>query len=193
MISTFTKTRFTAVLAVVATALTAAQALAAGTRVAIPGGTPITIRLAQKLDSGMANVGDTFAFTVDRDVVVNGWVVIPKGATGIGEVVSVDRAGGSGHPGSLGLKFDYVYAADGEKVLHGTAPTAEKGEASKGAASTATIVGYATLGLGGLFAHNFVKGRNLVLDSSRTFTTFVDHTVHVIATQRAEVTDQIAH
>jgi hypothetical protein len=193
MISTFTKTRFTAVLAVVATALTAAQALAAGTRVAIPGGTPITIRLAQKLDSGMANVGDTFAFTVDRDVVVNGWVVIPKGATGIGEVVSVDRAGGSGHPGSLGLKFDYVYAADGEKVLLGSAPTAEKGEASKGAASTATIVGYATLGLGGLFAHNFVKGHNLVLDSSRTFTTFVDHTVHVIATQRAEATDQIAH
>ena len=193
MISTFTKTRFTAVLAVVATALTAAQALAAGTRVAIPGGTPITIRLAQKLDSGMANVGDTFAFTVDRDVVVNGWVVIPKGATGIGKVVSVDRAGGNGHPGSLGLKFDYVYAADGEKVLHGSAPTAEKGEASKGAASTATIVGYATLGLGGLFAHNFVKGHNLVLDSSRTFTTFVDHTVHVIATQRAEATDQIAH
>jgi len=193
MISTFTKTRFTAVLAVVATALTAAQALAAGTRVAIPGGTPITIRLAQKLDSGMANVGDTFAFTVDRDVVVNGWVVIPKGATGIGEVVSVDRADGNGHPGSLGLKFDYVYAADGEKVLLGSAPTAEKGEASKGAASTATIVGYATLGLGGLFAHNFVKGHNLVLDSSRTFTTFVDHTVHVIATQRAEATDQIAH
>ncbi len=193
MISTFTKTRFTAVLAVVATALTAAQALAAGTRVAIPGGTPITIRLAQKLDSGMANVGDTFAFTVDRDVVVNGWVVIPKGASGIGEVVSVDRAGGNGHPGSLGLKFDYVYAADGEKVLLGSAPTAEKGEASKGAASTATMVGYATLGLGGLFAHNFVKGHNLVLDSSRTFTTFVDHTVHVIATQRAEATDQIAH
>ncbi|MHB8141344.1 MAG: hypothetical protein ACYDHD_08890 [Vulcanimicrobiaceae bacterium] len=58
--------------------------------------------------------------------------------------------------------------------------------------STATIVGYATLGLGGLFFHNWVKGRNVVIDPSKTFTTFVDRTVHVMATQLAP-NDQYAH
>ncbi len=164
----------------------------AATRVTIPGGTQVVVSLAQKLDSGTAKVGDIFNFAVDHDVAANGWIVIPKGAGGQGEVVSVDRAGGNGHSGSLGLKFQFVYAADGEKVRLSNASGSVQGEQKKGAASTATIVGYATLGLGGLFFHNWVKGRNVVLDPSRTFTAFVERTVHVMATQRAP-NSQYAH
>ena len=182
-------------IAALAAALTLVAAAPAGTRVTVPGGTQVDVRLAQSLDSGTAKAGDVFNFTVAQDVAVGGWVVIPQGSGGQGEVTSVDRAGGNGHPGSIGLKFDFVYAADGEKILLSNANADVKGEQRKGASSTATIVGYATLGLGGLFAHNFVHGRNVVLDAkTKPFTVFVDHTVHVVATQHEQAaTDDYAH
>lgn len=71
----------------------------------------------------------------------------------------------------------------------------ETGEQKKGASSTATIIGYATLGIGGLFAHNFVKGRSITLDSSKSYSAFVDNTVHVVSNQRAAApaNDGFAH
>jgi hypothetical protein len=184
----------------IAAALIAGFALAplaasAATRVTIPGGTPVTLRMVDTIDSGNANVGDTFEFKVDDDVVVNGYVVIARGAAGKGEVTKVDRAGTHGHPGSLSIELEYVYAVDGEKVrLSGNNKTAV-GEQKKGAASTATIIGYATLGIGGLFAHNFVKGRNVTLDPSKTFSGYIVDTVHVVSNQRAAAAanDGFAH
>lgn len=167
----------------------------AGTRVTIPGGTPITLRMVDTIDSGTANVGDTFEFKVDDDVVVNGYVVIARGAAGKGQVTKVDRAGTHGHPGSLAIQLDYVYAVDGEKVRLSGENKTTTGEQKKGAASTATIIGYATLGIGGLFAHNFVKGRNVTLDPSKTFSAYIDDTVHVVSSQRAAApaNDGFAH
>lgn len=181
--------------AVLALAVMPLAALGAGMRVTVPGGTPVTIRLVDKVDSGTANIGDTFEFKADDDVVVNGFVVIARGAEGRGEVTKVDRAGSHGHPGSLGIQLDYVYAVDGEKIRLDTVNKTETGENKKGAASTATIIGYATLGIGGLFAHNFVKGRNITLDSSKTYSAFVDNTVHVVSDQRAAAAsnDGFAH
>jgi len=154
-------------------------------RVTIPGGTPATIRIVDKIDSGTANVGDVFEFKADESVVVNGWVVIARGAEGRGTVTSVERAGSHGHPGNLGLKFDYIYAVDGEKIRLSSIDKKDAGQNAKGASSTATIASTLLLGPVGLFAHNWVKGKNITVDSSRSFSAFVDNTVHVVATQRA--------
>ncbi len=161
----------------------------AARRVAIPGGTPVTISIVDKLDSGTANVGDTFEFKANENVVVGGWVVAARGAAGRGEVTSVDRAGSHGHSGNLGLKFDYIYAVDGEKIGLSTVGKKDTGKGNKGASSTATIASTLLLGPVGLFAHNFVRGKNVTIDSTRTFSAFVDHTVHVVATRRATATD----
>lgn len=167
----------------------------ASTRITVPGGTPVTIRMVDTLDSGTANVGDTFEFKADDNVVINGYVVIARGAAGHGEVTKVDRAGNHGHAGSLGIQLDYVYAVDGEKIRLDTDSKTTAGEDRKGASSTATIIGYATLGVGGLFAHNFVKGRNITLDPSKTYSAFVDSTVHIYSNQRAAAAqnDGFAH
>lgn len=167
----------------------------AGTRVAVPGGTAVPIRMVDTIDSGNANVGDTFEFKADDNVVVNGYVVIARGAEGRGSVVSVDRAGGHGHQGNLGVKFDYVYAVDGEKIRLDSVKKNKSGESNSGASSTATIASTLLLGPVGLFAHNWVKGKNVTLDSSKTFSTFVQDTVHVVATQRATAaaSDGFAH
>jgi hypothetical protein len=185
----------------VAAALLAALSFAlpltagAATRVTVPGGTPITIRMVDTIDSGNANVGDTFEFKADDNVVVNGMVVVSRGAAGHGTVTSVDRAGGHGHAGSLGIRLDYIYAVDGEKIRLAADRKNTTGEDRKGASSTATIIGYATLGIGGLFAHNFVKGRNISLDPSKTFSAYVVDTVHIVSSQRAAAAgnDGFAH
>lgn len=167
----------------------------AGTSVTVPGGTPVTIRMVDTIDSGNANVGDTFEFKVDDNVVVNDYVVVARGAAGHGTVTSVDRAGSHGHAGGLGIRLDYVYAIDGEKIRLDSDNKKTVGEARKGASSTAAIIGFATLGVGGLFAHNFVKGRNITLDPSKTYSAFVSDTVHVVSDRRAAAAgnDGFAH
>ena len=120
----------------------------------------------------------------DSDVVVNGWIVIAKGAPGQGEVISVDRAASHGHAGNLGLKFDYIYGVDGKKIRLTATNKTQEGDQRGGASSTATVTSTLLLGPVGLFAHNWVKGRDVTIDSSRTLDAFVDSTVHIAATTR---------
>ena len=53
----------------------------------IPAGTPIGIRLQSSISSASANSGDHFDAVIDEDVVVDGHVVIPKGANATGRVL----------------------------------------------------------------------------------------------------------
>lgn len=160
-----------------------------GRRVTIPGGTAVVVHLTQDISSSSAHLGDKFGFSAVNDVVANGYIVVAAGAQGIGEIANVEEAGSNAHSGKLGLKFDYIYAVDGEKIrLSQTNNTAE-GEGNKGAASTATIASYALLGPLGLFAHNFIHGRDATITPKQTFTMFVDDTVHVEASQRPQHSD----
>ena len=118
----------------------------AGARITIPGGTPVPIRMVDTISSGTANPGDTFEFKADSNVVSDGYIVIARGAEGRGEVVSAERAAGNGHAGKLKLKFDYIYAVDGEKVGLSDVANTNAGQKTKGASSTATIAGYVLLG-----------------------------------------------
>lgn len=80
------------VFALAAVAFASPLAALAGTRVTVPGGTAIPVRMVDTIDSGSANVGDTFEFKADDNVIVNGYVVVARGAEGRGEVVSVAPA-----------------------------------------------------------------------------------------------------
>jgi hypothetical protein len=155
----------------------------AATVVAVPGGTQVPVNVSEPISSSNANVGDVFQITTAQAIVVNNWIVIPKGSPGQGEVVSVDRAGSHGHAGSIGIQMDYVYSADGGKIKLSNIGHANTGEGSNGAASTATIASYVVLGPLGLFAHNFVKGKDITIDPSKTILVFVDFTCHVHASQ----------
>lgn len=153
----------------------------AATVVTVPGGTQVPVKVVEPISSDNANVGDVFQITVAQDIVVDNWIVIPKGSPGQGEVISVDRAGAHGHPGSLGLQIDYAYSADGGKIKLSNIGHSNQAEGKSGAASTATIASYVVLGPLGLFAHNFVKGKDVTIDSTKTILVFVDSTVHVKA------------
>ncbi len=122
---------------------------------------------------------------VKKEVDVGGWVVIPAGASGHATITSVEHAGSNGSGGKLAMSVDWVYSADGGKVqLSQTNHASENGD-NKGAASTATLLSWALLGPLGFFAHNFVRGHDVTIGTDKTFTVFIDHDVHVVATQKA--------
>jgi hypothetical protein len=147
----------------------------------VPTGLPVPLTVDAPLSSSSAKVGDTFSFKSTEPVVVNGLVVIQKGAQGQGEVTVAEHSGGNGHPGKLGLQFDWIAGIDGNKIALSNTPRSADGEEKKGASSTATIASYLVLGPLGLFAHNFVHGRDVTIDDSTTMRAYVDHSVHVVS------------
>jgi hypothetical protein len=155
----------------------------------VPAGTPVKVHLVGTLSSKDARDDQTFPIAAAEDVVIDGMVVIPKGAGGEGVVKKVDGARGSGHSGSLQLVMNYVHSADGGKIALTTSVQNQSEEDRKGASSTATIIGVATFGLGGLFAHNLARGREEVLDDKKIMNVFTDSNVHVQTSMKPQQPD----
>jgi hypothetical protein len=74
----------------------------------IPAGTPITIRLQQRLSSATAVPGERFEAVIDEPVMLGDQIVLPVGAPVEGHVTVVHRAGRLHHPGELALTLDRV-------------------------------------------------------------------------------------
>lgn len=151
----------------------------------VPAGTPVAVHVVGIVSSSNMRDGDTFQVQAAQDVVINGMIVIRQGSLGSGTIGTVDHAGGNGHSGALTLNFDWIYAADGGKVKLAQATQKQAEEDRKGASSTATIIGFATFGIGGLFGHNLAHGREVTVDDRKVLSAFVAENVHITATEVA--------
>ncbi len=149
----------------------------------VPGGTPIHVSLADPLSSATAQQGDEVAILVTKDVGVDGMLVVKAGASGQATVVDAHGAGGNGSGGKIALSLDYIYSVDGGKIALSAVNHSTDSADSKGAASTATIATYLLLGPLGLFAHNFVRGKDVTIGTDRVFDVFIDHDIHVRSNQ----------
>jgi len=150
----------------------------------VPGGTPVHVSLLEPLSSGSAHQGDEIPIVVTKDVGANGMLIVKKGASGQATITEAHGAGGNGSGGKIALSIDYVYSVDGGKIALSTVNHATENGDSKGAASTATIATYLLLGPLGLFAHNFVRGKDVTIGTDRVFDVFIDHDVHVHTDQQ---------
>jgi hypothetical protein len=161
--------------------------------IALPGGTLAKISLLEQVASNTAHEGDKFQFRSLEDVTVDGWILIPKGSLGEGEVLSAESAGGNGHPGKMKLQFNWIYGSDNLKIRLSDVPSTSNGDAAKGAASTAAIASYLVLGPLGLFAHNFVHGRDIVVKPDQKIQVYVAQGVHVTPKDKVTSADGFAH
>ena len=80
-------------------------------------GTPVHLVLSENLSSADAVTGQTVAFEVVDDVVVNGLLVIPHGATAWATITDAEHKRRMGRAGKLDLNIDKVRLADGEKAM----------------------------------------------------------------------------
>jgi hypothetical protein len=161
--------------------------------IAVIGGTPVKIALVEQIASNTAHAGDRLRFRTLDVVTSDGWIVIDKGALGEAEVLSAESAGGNGHPGKMQIQFDWVYGTDGLKIALSDVPETQNGEGQKGGASTATIASYLVLGPLGLFAHNFVHGKDIIIKPDQKLQVYVASTVHIVPTTHVTSADGFAH
>jgi hypothetical protein len=84
--------------------------------VVIPDGTELTVVTTEEITSKTAVEGDPLTFKVDEDVVVNGKVVIAKGALVKGEISNAKKSGRMGKGGTLSIRINSTMTVDEQKV-----------------------------------------------------------------------------
>ena len=86
------------------------------TRLIVPDGTPIKLRLAESVSSAHARIGDLLDFIVVRDVSLGGLTVIPAGTRARGSITGVKGRRLLGIGGQVSLKLDSVELVNGDRV-----------------------------------------------------------------------------
>ena len=79
-----------------------------GQPVDVPAGATLQLRMNEGIDSRHTQIGSTFSGTVIRDVVANGLIAIPRGATVQGTVVDAAKGGTIKGHASLALQLTQV-------------------------------------------------------------------------------------
>jgi hypothetical protein len=150
-------------------------------RIQIPAGTVIEIETASPVSSANASEGDQIKFMVSRRVMVNGIVVIDRGATASGRVVKAKPAAAWGRGGVLGWIMEDVVAVDGTRVPMKLSDHLAGKNRSKAVVAAAIVTGAAvfpyTPPVGLIWA--LKKGDEAVLDQSRKSAAVVSEKVEV--------------
>jgi hypothetical protein len=87
-----------------------------GKTVVVPDGTELTAITTEEISSKTAAENDPVEFKVDEDVVVDGKVVIAKGATVKGTISESERAGRMGRSGKLNVRVESTTSVDNQKI-----------------------------------------------------------------------------
>lgn len=153
-----------AILLAAAPAVAAAQAIAPAPELVLRHGTRVPMQTVQPLSSKRALQGQRFDLEVSEEVRVDGMLVIPKGAHGVGEVSRVVEKGMMGKPGKLEVRVMYVEVGGARIRLDGKAK-------DKGASGAGGVVIAAPLI--GLTGAAFVKGKSAVIPAGSAIDGFV--------------------
>jgi hypothetical protein len=114
-------------------------------QVTLNAGSLLPVRLIDGLSSERNAPGDTFTGTLDRELVVNGFVVAERGARVEGRVVSVDPGGKVRGVASMAIHLTRIHTADGQTIPVETDTFERHAEASH-TTDAAKVGGGAALG-----------------------------------------------
>ncbi len=96
--------------------------------------TPVHMKLGRELSSAAAQVGDEVNLEVSEDVVIDGLLIIPKGANATGVVNEVEPRKALGRGGKLSILVRSVRLANNDQAV------LRSGGEAKGASSSAGVV-----------------------------------------------------
>jgi hypothetical protein len=167
-----------------ATAATAAPPAPRRVPVQVPVGTTVEVETAYTINSQLVRAGDAVSFRVVNPVVVDGQVVIEKGATATALVTKAERGGHFGRAGRLAWMMKEVTAADGTRVpLQFSGRTV--GDSKGGKVATRMVLTGAVFWFMPPVAllHGFKRGENAVVPEGKRFeaSVFGATTVNVTA------------
>jgi len=114
--------------------------------ITLPAGTELRVRLDQDLGSKISQEGDNFPATVADDVMVNGQVVIPKGARADGTVIDAKPLGKFKGGAFLSVRLERVHTNWGSyPVATSSIERAEKGKGKRTAVFAGGGAGFGAL------------------------------------------------
>jgi hypothetical protein len=119
--------------------------------ITVPAGTTLPVRITQTLDSATTQPGENFTATVASDIIIDGLVVVPKGATVSGRVDDVQEAAHFKGNSLLTIELNRLKHR-GESVPLSTEPYSVAGK-GRGKNTAEKVGGGAAVGaiLGGIF------------------------------------------
>jgi hypothetical protein len=120
-------------------------------KVTLNAGMLIPVRLVDGLSSARNAPGDTFTATLDRELVVDGFVIAERGARVVGRVVTVDPGGRTRGTATLAVEITRIRTSDGQTVDVQTDSFERRAESSR-QTDAAKIGGGAIIGavIGGI-------------------------------------------
>jgi hypothetical protein len=131
--------------------------------VALPEGTLVKVLLRDYLSSTSLkkeSTGQVIQFEVAEDLVVDGAILVRRGALATGHFTEVTKAKGYGRNAEVAFVFDSVTAVDGQSV-----PITDEGEKAKGGRTNSTLeVALMLPALGWL-----AKGANVFIPAGTTY------------------------
>ena len=101
-------------------------------KVTLSAGTLLPVRLGETLTSEKNKEGDAFTATLDRPLVIDGFVVAERGARLEGRVVEADRAGKVRGVSHLAIELVRLTTADGQRINIRTEAFHKDGQADRG-------------------------------------------------------------
>ncbi len=102
--------------AVVPLAAVARSAGGAQKTVTVPDGTEIAVITTEEISSKTATEGDPLTFKVEEDVIVDGNIVIGRGAIVKGTVADAKKSGRMGKAGTLNVRIESTMTVDNQKI-----------------------------------------------------------------------------
>lgn len=113
--------------------------------VTLAAGMPITVRLNETVSTESNYAGDTFTASLDKPIIVDGYVIADHGSRVIGKVIESQKAGRTKGIANLSLALTQIHTTDGQTVHIETTPWDKQGPRSK-RRDVAEIAGGAALG-----------------------------------------------
>lgn len=153
--------------------------------VRVPAGTPVELETAYTINSQLVRAGDAVTFRVVNPVIVDGQVVVEKGAAATAVVTKAERGGHFGRAGRVAWTMKEVTAADGTRLpvqFSGRAVGDSKGgKVATRMILTGTIFWFAPPVA---LLHGFKRGDNAVVPEGKRFDAAVSGAATVSVTAR---------
>ncbi len=152
--------------------------------VSVPVGTTVELETAYTFNSQLTRRGDAVSFRVVNPVVVDGQVVVEKGATATALVTKAERGGHWGRAGRIAWTMKEVTAADGSRIpLQFSGRTVGDSKSAKVATQMIVMGGLMWFAAPIALFHGFKRGENAVVPEGKRFdaAVFAPATVNVTA------------
>lgn len=157
-------------------AVAAAAAPVQGTMASLPANTEILLRMNEEISTKQNDEGDTFYLTLVHDVLLNGFVVIPRGARATGEVKWKTGKGAFGKSGKLEIEIKYLEVGGRRVPLVGT--FRQEGEGN----TVATVAAVALVWV----AAPFITGKTGRIPAGRELTVHTRDALDVVLPKMAQ-------